>query len=366
MQSATRQHRVVDWSRTDHMKPPLARTERITVRVAGLAPIDALIARPEHPVGVTVHFVGFGIPMSDWERAKAALFADASNTIVVMCELPGFTRHGAELPVTIRQDLGQGDPLSLAEATWGCLEHAIRQATSRAGGRPASGLAAHDLDQLDGWRFDVMGYSTGCSLAVAVMPTIQTRYRVTRLTLVEPVALLRRSLPHLAVDNVTDLARIVRTIPGNLSDPWARRLLTQRRAGHGIHFSQADFWALVAMLAGDDTRARLDLATRSGAGPGRMAPATNQQNPSPAANHEPSQEEDRFHGTDPSNRPTWPPTDLVYGELSRLTSSVAVTGLDADLAGRGVPGMTCLVPRLGHQLWHSMPAVAALARTLHR
>lgn len=263
-----------------------------------------MIGTPEQSRGLTLHFVGFNIAMGPWEAAKCAVWAALTQTTVVMCELPGFSRFGHYLPTRVRHDLLDADPASWASATLTCLRTAAEQ----------EGVPEPE-------RVEVLGYSTGCSLAVAALPAIQASYEVGSLTMIEPVAIADRSLERLTFHNTADLARMLKTVPPNIPTSWVRRAGLAQFHEPRLHFTPADFLALICLLASDDTRVRmnsLDLAT----------------------------------------------THLVRGSQSRLCPEQAFNLLDADLEARGVAGKTCTVSGLGHQLWHCLPAIDALARAL--
>ena len=55
---------------------------------------------------------------------------------------------------------------------------------------------------------------------------------------------------------------------------------------------------------------------------------------------------------------------LARGSRSSLCRVGDYERLDAQLAGRGVPGPTITVDGLGHQLWHSFPIVAQLTQAM--
>ena len=284
------------------IRRPRARVTRLTVDLLSGQPVDAMVGIPQDcpdMTKLTLHFVGFNANMGPWEAAKCAVWACATRTIVVMCELPGFSRHRHPLPDDIRHDLLKGDPSSWASLTLAALKSAAEQANVP---RPEE--------------ISVLAYSTGCSLAAACLPTIQQAYPVSSLTLVEPVSLTDRSLVHLAADNVTDLMRIWRTVPFNYPIPWVRQAARRQTTEPSVHFSLPDFYALITMLASDDTRVRLDDIDL-------------------------------------------PTTNLARGDLSKLCVGSEFARLDERLGVRGIPGTTCKIAGLGHQFWHCVPAVDA-------
>ncbi|MCB0913418.1 MAG: hypothetical protein KDB60_17570, partial [Propionibacteriaceae bacterium] len=56
-------HRAID-------AKPAIQVRQHTLRPAGHAPLDALVATPPDPAGVLVYFPGFNTPLGPWEIAK--------------------------------------------------------------------------------------------------------------------------------------------------------------------------------------------------------------------------------------------------------------------------------------------------------
>jgi len=305
MELSSRRHDTITLPRHPVTPQPRGRVRRITVVPRGYAPVDALIGVPEDPQGLTLHFVGFNAGMGPWEAAKCALWASLSRTIVVMCELPGFSRYGNPLPRRIREDLLDGDPSSWASATLAGLKAAVQ----------AARVPVPD-------RIDILAYSTGCSLAVAALPAIQASYPISSLTLVEPVSLTSRTIGRLAIHNFTDLVRLLTTVPRNYPSSWVRQASLREIREPRPHFTLPDFLALVTLLSTDDTGIRLDSMDL-------------------------------------------PITHLARGSLSKLCPQSQFSLLDTRLASRQIPGTTAIIADLGHQCWHCLPALDALARTLH-
>jgi len=286
------------------IEQPRARVRRLTVAPRGHPAVTALVGRPKNPRGVTIHFPGFHIAMGPWEAAKCALLAAITGTTVIMCELPGFSRYGHHLSPRVRRDLYDGDPSSWAQAALAGMVAAGE----------AAGVEAPD-------QLDVMAYSTGCSLAVAALPTVQAAFPVRRLTLIEPVSVTSRTLGWLTLQFTWDLIRILNTVPRNLPSSWIRQAGLREFREPRVHYSPADLLALISMLSGDDTGVRL----------GNLA---------------------------------LPATNLARGAKSKLCPAPSFAAVDAGLAARGVPGTTMTISGLGHQMWHALPAIDAIARTL--
>ncbi|MDR0849176.1 MAG: hypothetical protein LBN10_09110 [Propionibacteriaceae bacterium] len=304
MESSLRQRLTISLPARPVIDQPRGRVRRITVEPPGQDRLDALVGIPDEPQGLTFYFVGFNQSMGPWEAAKCALWAAYSHTTVVSCELPGFSRYGKGLPRHIRRDLMADDPSSWASLTWTYLRSA------------AAAAKVPIPDQTS-----VLGFSTGCSLAAAALPAIQAACSVSTLTLVEPVALGQRFIGRLAVHNVIDFLRIIGTAPRNRPSPWVWRALHHQTRAPGVRYSPADFLALITLLSGDDTQARLSAADL-------------------------------------------PLTNLARGTRSKLCPGAGFTELDTRLASRNIAGTTCMIAGFGHQLWHCMPAIDALARTL--
>lgn len=158
------------------------------------------------------------------------------------------------------------------------------------------------------------GFSTGCSVAVAAHRQLGVE---AGLSLIEPVSLGSRSLVALEAANLADLARMPRALIGNrdwVAQEWRRQL-----AALGVRYSVGDLLAIASMLAG------------------RSIP-------------------------DELAQPVW--CLIARGEHSSLCRPAEFDALDELLARRGVPGPTLTVTGLGHQLWHRLSAMSAIAERL--
>ncbi|MDR0487801.1 MAG: hypothetical protein LBG99_00075 [Propionibacteriaceae bacterium] len=287
------------------IEQPRGRVRRITVAPRGVPPVDALVAFPDNPLGITLHFIGFNQAMGPWEAAKLAVWAAHSRRIIVTCELPGFSRYGQPLSTAVRQDLLDGDPSS-----WGLLTLSYLNAA----------IEAVDIDGDS--TVDVLAFSTGCSLAAAVLPAVQASYEVSQVTFMEPVTLAMRSIGRLAFHNAADYVRLLKTVPPNYPSSWVRKASIQQFKEPSIRYIFPDFLASVTMLSGDDTGVRLEDLTL-------------------------------------------PTTHLVRGSVSKLCPQDSFTSLSSRLAARKIRGTTATVAGLGHQFWHCLPAVDALAKVLY-
>ena len=263
---------------------------------ARLAPLEALIAAPERPAGLAFHFPGFNIALGSWEAVRYAQLAEATGLAVVAVELPGLSRFGHRLPVSVRRDLMDAHADSWAEL---CLEY-LRLAARQAG-----------LDRLPVRQ--LTGFSTGCSLAAAA----SRHLAVPVLALIEPVSVTQRSLAALEAANLADLARFPAALATNRD--WVAQAWRTQLREPGVRYSVIDLLAIARLLSG------------------RSIP-------------------------DDLDRPAW--CLLARGARSSLCPAPAFDALDAQLVTAGVPGPTLAISGLGHQLWHSFGAVAALSARL--
>jgi hypothetical protein len=158
------------------------------------------------------------------------------------------------------------------------------------------------------------GFSTGCSLAVAAHRQLRVE---AGLSLVEPVSVGSRSLLALELANLADLARLPGTLARNRD--WVAQAWRRQVAEPGVRYSTGDLLAIASMLAG------------------RCIP-------------------------DELAQPSW--CLIARGEHSSLCRPAEFDALDALLAQRNVAGPTLTVTGLGHQLWHHLAAVSALADRL--
>ncbi|MCL2784799.1 MAG: hypothetical protein FWD55_05065 [Propionibacteriaceae bacterium] len=302
---ASRQHENITLPARPVTPQPRGRVRRITVAPRGLPPVDALVAVPENPQGLTIHFIGFNQAMGSWEAAKLAQWAALSKTIVVTCELPGFSRYGQPLSTQVRRDLLDGDPSSWGLATWTYLKAAVEAA---------------EIEVPE--NIEILAFSTGCSLAAAVLPAIQASFEISTLTLIEPVTLASRTIGRLAIHNAADWIRLLKTVPKNYPSTWVRQASLRQLWEPKLRFTPPDFIASVTMLASDDTEQRVALLDL-------------------------------------------PQTHLVRAGLSKLCPKNQFMALDAQLEAREVPGVTATINGFGHQWWHCLPAVDALGRILY-
>lgn len=285
----------------DHPTIPV---EQFTLRPGGLAPLDAMIATPAQSRGILVYVPGFNTPMGPWEMVKCQHLAQVSHLTVVMTEIPGMSRFKAPIPKPIRKQMLAGSIDSWSKLNLTYLAEAIRL------GR---------IDNLDS--IQVLGFSTGCSLAASALPELAGWGRLDALNLVEPVAITRRNLAALQAHNLADLGRMPAALATNLRHSWLRTAWQQQQREPSVHYTPIDLLAIASVLATEGLLQELRDVEVSRC-------------------------------------------SLVRGERSSLCRVTDFEALDQLLTDRGVPGPTITASGLGHQLWHSFPMIAELTRLM--
>lgn len=284
---------------------PAVPVQRLTLRPRpGMAPLEALVGTPSDSTGALVYFPGFGTPLGEWEVAKCQFLAQATSLTVVMTEIPGMSRFRDPIPAVIRRDMLRQRIDSWAELNLSYFAEAFR----------AGGVTNTETMQ-------VLGYSTGCSLATAALGQLAEWGPVEGLNLVEPVAIVRRSLASLQADNLADWGRLPWVHATNRHHDWV--VATRRRQAHepSIHYSAVDLLAIAQVLSSEGLLAELERADLADCA-------------------------------------------IARGERSSLCRRSDFDKLDGLLAERGIPGPSITVPRLGHQLWHSFPTLVGLVRAM--
>jgi hypothetical protein len=281
---------------------PQVPVRQFTLRPPGLAPLDALVATPEDARGVLVYFPGFNTPLGPWEMAKCAHLADATGLAVVLTEIPGMSRFGRPVPKAIRKDMLAG-----RIDTWTELNLTYTAEALEGVGNPEC--------------MEVLGFSTGCSLAVSALPVLATWGPIEGLNLVEPVAITRRTLPALQAHNIADFGRLPKALATNSGHVWVMTARRSQRREPSVRYSPIDLLAIAQVLSTEGLMQQLEAVDLA-----RCA--------------------------------------LVRGALSSLCRLPDFENLDRMLAGRGVAGPTITVEGLGHQLWHSFPMVVQLTRAM--
>lgn len=277
---------------------------QLTLRPDGLPPLDALVAQPDNSAGVLVYFPGFNTPLGPWEMAKCQFLAEASSKTVVLTEIPGMSRFRDPIPKPIRKDMQQGRSESWAELMLTYIAAAVADA-----GPAEVGVLS------------VLGFSTGCSLAVSALPRLAEWGPIEALNLVEPVAITQRNLASLHLHNLADFGRMAAVNSTNSHHEWVLHTRQRQRKEPGIHYSAPDLLAIATVLASDTLLAELR-STRLE----RCA--------------------------------------LARGARSSLCPARDYDQLDGLLDAQAIPGPTITVEGLGHQMWHSFPVVVQLTRAM--
>jgi hypothetical protein len=275
-----------------------------TLRPAGQARLDVLVATPSDPTGVLVYFPGFNTPLGPWETAKCQYLAQATSMQVVLTEIPGMSRYGDPIPRTIRAEMLRGRTGAWADLNLAYLGAAID-----------AGWVAHPST------VQALGYSTGCSLATAALPALAELGPIAGLNLVEPVAISRRNLASLEAHNMLDFGRMPLVLATNLGHDWVMSAYRRQWREPSVKYGPADLLAIATVLSGEDLSRRLDDVALV-----RCA--------------------------------------LARGSRSSLCRRADFEKVDASLEARGVGGPTVTVEGLGHQLWHSFPVVTHLIEAM--
>jgi hypothetical protein len=284
-------------------RPPLE-VVRHTLRPPGLAKLDALITSPSDPTGVVVYFPGFNTPLGPWEMAKCQYLAEVTSMQVVLTEIPGMSRFGDVLPRAVRADMLRGHATAWAELNLTYISAALQ-----------AGQIAHAETM------QVLGYSTGCSLAAAALPVLAQWGPIEGLNLVEPVAISKRNIVSLHAHNMLDLGRYPFSLATNIGHDWVMKAYRGQRREPNVRYSTVDLLAIATVLASEELGEHLDQVELT-----RCA--------------------------------------IARGAKSSLCRRPDFDKVDAALSARGIPGPTITVEGLGHQLWHSFPTVIGLAEAM--
>ncbi len=262
------------------------------------------MATPPHPTGTLVYFPGFNTTLGPWEIAKCAHLADATSLSVVVTEIPGMSRFGDAIPRVVRAEMMRGRIAAWADLNLTYLEEALE----------VGGVTNTEYLQ-------VLGYSTGCSLAVAALPVLGEWGPIEGLNLVEPVAITSRNIASLQAHNLADWGRMPVALATNRSHDWVMTARALQRREPSVRYSPVDLVAIGQVLATQGLLEGLDEVELA-----RCA--------------------------------------LVRGSRSSLCRLRDYERLDGVLSERGVPGPTITVDGLGHQLWHSFPVVVQLTKAM--
>ena len=287
------------------LRRPAIPVQRLTLRPQpGMAPLEALVGTPADSHGVLVYFPGFNTPLGEWEVAKCQFVAAATSLTVVMTEIPGMSRYRDPIPSAVRRDMLRRRVDSWMELNLAYFAEAFR-----------AGQVVHTE------KMQVLGYSTGCSLATAALRDLAEWGPIQGLNLVEPVAIVQRSLASLQADNLADWGRSPWVHATNRHHDWV--VATHRRQAHepSVHYSAVDLVAIAQVLSSEGLIASLEQTELASC-------------------------------------------SIARGERSSLCRRGDFEKLDALLAERGIGGPSITVPKLGHQLWHSFPTLVALVTAM--
>ena len=283
---------------------PASPVQQHTLRPAGLSPLDALIATPPDSTGVLFYFPGFNTPLGSWEIAKCAHLADATSLTVVLTEIPGMSRFRDSIPKSVRKDMLSGRVQSWADLNLAYIREAMQ----------VGGIGHPE-------RVQVLGYSTGCSLAVAALPVLAGWGPIEGLNLVEPVAISQRNVASLQAHNLADWGRMGSVLATNHGHDWVMSARRRQRKEPSVHYSAVDLLAIAQILSSRGLVESIDAVELANCA-------------------------------------------LVRGSRSSLCRRPDYDQLHESLEARGVRGPTITVEGMGHQLWHSFPIVVQLTRAM--
>ena len=253
---------------------------------------------------VVVYVPGFNTPLGPWEAAKCRLVAAALEAMVVVTEIPGMSRFGDRIPPAIRADMMRGQVESWAELTASYHRKALAL------------LGRREFEEVI-----LLGYSTGCSLAVAGHPDLARLGPLRRIILIEPVATVPRNLVQLERDNMLEVLRQPGSYRTNWTHDWVMDARRRQLREPWVRYGPADLMAIATVLSRPTLPRHLpeDVAVQ---------------------------------------------VDLVRGVRSTLSADRPFSELDGSLEQRGVGGMSVRVDGFGHPLWHSFPVLFPLVEAL--
>lgn len=267
------------------------------------SPLEALLTGAEAGPDLLVYFPGFNTPLGPWETAKCRMLASSFGEPVLLTEVPGMSRFGDALPGRVRKRMLRGDIEAWAELM---VDYQLSALDAVRRPRPT--------------RVDLIGYSTGCSLAVAALRRWQEAADVRSVTLIEPVATLSRNLLTLELHNLADVLRQPASYATNHTHDWVMRARRRQLREPWVRYGPIDLVAIGQVLAQPHLPGDLPLD-------GSLM------------------------------------VNLVRGERSDLCQREAF-GLLHEMAPEA--GLTVEVAGLGHPLWHSFPALDRLVPLLGR
>ena len=290
--------------RTRVLPEPAGRSLQFVARLGDReSPLEALITGDEPEADLLVYFPGFNTPLGPWEAAKCRMLAASFGEPVLLTEIPGMSRFGDALPGRVRKWMLRGDIEAWAELM---VDYQLTALDALGRPRPA--------------RVDLIGYSTGCSLAVAALRRWRQLTEVRSVTMIEPVATLSRSLLTLELHNLADVLRQPASYATNHAHDWVMRARRRQLREPWVRYGPVDLVAIAQVLAQPHLPGDLPLD-------GSLV------------------------------------VNLVRGERSDLCQREAFAVLH-QLAPEA--GLTVEVTALGHPLWHSFPVLDVLVPLLGR
>jgi hypothetical protein len=264
-------------------------------------PLEALLVAARPAPRLLVYFPGFNTPLGPWETAKCRMLADGFGEPVLVTEIPGMSRFGDPLPAGVRRQMLRGDLDAWAELMVDYQLAALEAVGHRV---PES--------------VDLIGYSTGCSLAVAALRRWQEAADVRSVTMVEPVSTLSRNLLTLELHNLADVLRQPASYATNHAHDWVMRARRRQLREPWVRYGPIDLVAIAQVLGRPHLPGDLPLD-------GSLV------------------------------------VNLVRGARSDLCRRVSFRALHEAAPGNGV---SVEVAGLGHPLWHSFPVLDAVVPLL--
>ena len=281
--------------RARQLAEPTGRAVQFVSRIGDREPpVQALLVAPEPSERLLVYFPGFNTPLGPWETAKCRMLAAAFDEPVLVSEIPGMSSFGDALPGRVRKRMLRGDIDAWAELM---VDYQLA----------ALETVGHPLPVA----IDLIGYSTGCSLAVAALRRWRQVSGIRSVTLVEPVATLSRSLLKLEMHNLADVLRQPASYATNHPHDWVMQARRRQLREPWVRYGPVDLVAIAQVLAQPHLPGDLPLE-------GSLA------------------------------------VNLVRGDRSDLCHRESFRALHGACPDAGI---TVEVAGFGHPLWHSFPVL---------
>lgn len=257
--------------------------------------VTPTVPHDQSPLVVTL---GIMARLDTFEEQRFRLLADRLNRPVIAIDTPGWTMGGGNLPSAVRARLRSGGFDWLA--------------------RLLGDVVRHTEPQIAALGPSVLGYSLGASTGSALAAElVSTGAQLRGITLVEPVAMRRQTMPELTVRNLLDARHVHRYAVANNQLSWA-----VASDGPGPLPRAVDLLRLARAIS----RGQILETLRSVPVEVRIA--------------------------------------VLSGELSILAPPPAVDRLVATLRHRGHQVDQHLIPQAHHALWNSLSVVDRIADTI--